>query len=189
MQDFDNLLKTNVILDQWEDYIIRNLKDIDLLLVNVFSVFSQVPALRILNLCRQHKPQVKILMGGIGSHKQIQGGINEYNTKQIHAIFPVVKDHVFGKICLDNHLIDDWQSTVGLEILEKWLPQRPVMGYDQEFEFEDYKIDRYQWPVSGKSIPMLGSHGCVRQCSFCDVIKHFPRYSFIEADTLTKSIL
>ena len=39
------------------------------------------------------------------------------------------------------------------------------------------------------SIPMLGSYGCVRQCSFCDVLTHFPKYSFVEADELTKSIV
>ena len=189
LQDINKLTVTNSILETWEDFIVEKMQDIDILLVNVFSVFSQIPALRIINLCRSHVPQAKILMGGIGSHKQIMGGINQFNTHQISAVFPVIKNTTFGEICYDNHLIDDWQSTVGLEVLEKWLPQRVAIDYDQEFEFDDYKIDRYQWPATGKSIPMLGSHGCVRQCSFCDVIKHFPRYSFIEADALTKSII
>lgn len=189
LQDKDSLDQTNDIIDRWQKSILKEIRDVDLLLVNVFSVFSHVPALRILRSCRDLYPDIKIIIGGIGSQKKILGGINRYNADWVRSLFPRADDEIFGRLCLQNHLIDDWQPDVGLDILEKWLPLNPIVKYDKEVDFDPYDIDRYQWVNNEKRIPMLGSHGCVRQCTFCDVIKHFPRYSFVEADVLTKSIV
>jgi hypothetical protein len=189
LQDRNNLNSSIDIIDTWQEFIVNQFLNIDILLINVFSVHSQITALRMIHLCRLHAPTVKIIMGGIGSHKKLLGGINDYNLSWAKEYFNFLDKEQFGAICLDNHLIDDWQPTVGLDVLEKWLPQRITTSYDLEVDFENYKIDQYQWGIQGKSVPMLGSHGCVRQCTFCDVIKHFPRYSFINADDLTKSIV
>jgi len=128
-------------------------------------------------------------MGGVGSHKRIFGGIHQFNSDWIYNFFAIVPNDIFGNLCVKNNLIDDWQSNVGIDVLDKWLTKSPLRHYHKEFDFSDYQIDRYIWTHGKKQIPMLGSHGCVRQCSFCDVIKHFPRYSYIEADTLTKSLV
>lgn len=189
LQNKDSLGQSNEIIDAWQHSVIDRFDGVDILLINVFSVFSQVPALRLIALARQHALGIKIIMGGIGSHKKLLGGINEFNQGWAQDYFPRLDSDIFGQVCLDNGLVDDWQPTVAMDRLESWLPQRPMVNYHREFDFNDYRIDHYQWGTGGRRIPMLGSHGCVRQCSFCDVIKHFPRYSFIEADALTKSIV
>jgi hypothetical protein len=189
LQDKNNLKISNPIIDRWQQSIVNDLTDVDFLLVNVFSTFSHMPALRIINLCRYYFPDIKIIIGGIGSQKKLLGGINEFNINWIQGTFANCEDEIFGQLCINNNFVDDWQTDVGLDVLEKWLPTSPLSRYEKEFDFEHYRINEYRWPNNQRRIPMLGNYGCVRQCSFCDVIKYFPRYSFIEADTLTKSIV
>lgn len=189
LQGKDNLSASDPCIDQWQKWIVGCLEDIDILLVNVFSMFSQMPALRIINLCRFHRPDVKILIGGIGSHKKILGGRNDFNKDWIKSHFRDDSFEVFGKLLMANGLVDDWQSNVDTDILEKWLPQVPTFQPEKLIDFREYQLDSYDWIDGKKRIPMLGSHGCVRQCSFCDVIAHYPRYSFVEADILIKEIV
>jgi tRNA A37 methylthiotransferase MiaB len=189
LQDHTQIDFLDDIINRWQQFIINQLVDIDVILINVFSVFSQTPALRIMRLCRTHRPNAKIIIGGIGSHKKVLSGINEFNRLWIEQTFPAAESDIFGQLCLNNDYVDDWQPTVDLDVLNKWLPQQPVLSYNKQFDFDHYRVDQYHWLNGEKRMPMLGSHGCVRQCSFCDVIKHFPRYSFVEADILTKSII
>jgi tRNA A37 methylthiotransferase MiaB len=189
LQDYNKYHESTQIIDCWQEHIVDTVMSADIVLINVFSVFSQVPALRVINLCKTHAPDAKIIIGGIGSHKQILSGVNQFNRWWVDKYFPHQKSKIFGNLCLDNNYIDDWQSTVELDSLDKWLPTHPIVSYNKTVDFVDYQLDHYRWQNNKKQIPMLGSHGCVRQCSFCDVITHFPRYSFIEADTLTKSIV
>ena len=80
-------------------------------------------------------------------------------------------------------------ANVGTDIINKWLPGLPSTGRVPSMDFACYSLDQYQWHSGDRSIPLLGSHGCVRQCSFCDVIKQFTKYSFVEADQLTQDII
>lgn len=189
LQDYTKIASTDSIINHWQQFIIDQISTVDIILVNVFSMFSQIPALRIIKLCRLLRPDAKIIVGGVGSHKQILSGVNDFNRDWVKQNFSLSDSDIFGQLCLDNNLIDGWQSTVGLDMLDHFLPARPLVSYNKELDFSQHKINQYQWPNNEKRIPMLGSHGCVRQCSFCDVIKHFPRYSFIEADVLIKNII
>lgn len=189
LQDYNKIDFSNKIIDVWQQFIVDQLISTEIILVNVFSVVSQIAALRLIKLCRAHYPDAKIIIGGIGSHKRILSGTNEFNQGWIEQNFSDSESDVFGQACLDNRYIDDWQPTVDLTVLDKWLPKNPVVQYQKDFDFDIYQTDQYIWSNGEKRIPMLGSNGCVRQCSFCDVIKHFPRYSFVQADALTKSII
>lgn len=189
LQDITQYQTTIPLISHWQQSILNRLQDTDILLVNIFSVLSQGGAWRLIYHARQQYPKIKILAGGIGSHKKISGSSSEHNHLWIHDTFPVHTSEIFGQILLDNHWIDDWQSNVDTDVLENHLPLLPTTYKHQLVDFSEYKIDNYDWKYDRKSIPMLGSHGCVRQCSFCDVIIHFPKYHFVEADSLTKNIV
>jgi hypothetical protein len=161
------------IIAQWVDMIMNRVSMCQYLMVSVFSQFSQSTALLLIKKIRNLYPDKIILIGGVGSQKPSQLS----TTKQ------------FGETLLEKKLIDSWQSDISTSEIERILPQRLLSGYATDVDFSIYNLDSYQWQQSGQSVPVLGSHGCVRQCSFCDVIKHFPRYSFIESDQLTKQIV
>ena len=189
LQDITAYQTDTLITAPWQKSILDRLQNTDILLINVFSVYSQGAAWRFIFHARQQYPNIKILVGGIGSHKQIFGSVNEHNQSWIHRTFPVHTSKIFGQILVDNHWVAGWQNDVGTNVLEDHLPMLPTIYKNQLVDFSEYKIDNYNWNYDKKSIPMLGSHGCVRQCSFCDVINHFPKYHFVEADQLSKNIV
>jgi Radical SAM superfamily len=179
----------DLLIAQWQQSIIDRLEDCSYLVVNVFSHFSQGAALRLVRLVRQHCPEIVVFMGGIGSQKHITGADNQQTRAWIDQMFNNTDSVVFGQLLLNNGLIDNWQADTTTSELEK-IPTRNLILRNRisEIDFSSYRINEYQWP-GHKTVPILGSHGCVRQCSFCDVIKHYPAYSFIEADQLSKQIV
>ena len=187
LQNLHNHNVLNNTVDSWLANILNQAQDQDIILINVFSVLSQGAAYRLIRALRRVST-AKILVGGIGSHKKIFGSINEFNLGWISNQFNNINNLEFGALLLNNHAIDDWQSDVGHDILERHLPQR-ISHTSSLVDFSDYNLDQYNWPWQRRQLPMLGSHGCVRQCSFCDVVVHFQKYEYIEADALTKQII
>lgn len=170
--------ETDPIIVEWSNFIVNQISECDFLLINVFSHRSHGVAFKFVKLTRDLFPNVKIIIGGIGSHKIF----NYIRT------FDKEKDKRFGQMLLDNNYIDFWQEDVSTSKLDQALPILPNVEYNKDFDYEIYQLDRYEW-VDQKTLPLVGSFGCVRQCSFCDVITHFPKYNFIEADSLTKQIV
>lgn len=173
----------------WQNHVVDRFADLDVLLVNVFSALSQGAALRFIHRARQQFPHLTILVGGIGSQKKFFGFINQYNQPWLEQRFDHVGEGIFGQMLLEHDWIHGWQNTLGTDILAQHLPLLPALTPMQTVDYSDYRLDHYSWQFDNKAIPMLGSHGCVRQCSFCDVIKHFPKYSFVEADQLSRDIV
>jgi len=165
--------QTDPIIAQWINMIMDRVSVCQYVLVSVFSQFSQPVALLLIEKIRTVYPNKIILVGGVGSQKPTDPS--------------VVKP--FGQMLLENKLIDSWQSDISVSEIERVLPQQLTLGPVKDVDFSIYELESYDWSETSKSVPVLGSHGCVRQCSFCDVIKHFSSYSFIEADQLTKQIV
>lgn len=189
LQDIQNPTDSDPIISVWEQEILDSIANTTYLIVNVFSHYSQAVALRIVRLARTKYSNLTILMGGIGSQKYITGADNDKTRQWIESAFEHAQDVVFGQLLLNNGLIDSWQTDTTTSEIERVLPQR--LGRHavvNDIDFEIYDLDSYEWE-SQRSVPILGSYGCVRQCSFCDVIKHFPTYSFVEADQVSKQIV
>lgn len=189
LQDMQNPSHTDPVIEVWEQEIISSISDIQYLIVNVFSHYSQAVALRIVQRARKHRPHMTILMGGIGSQKYITGADNVQSRQWIESTFAHSHDVVFGQLLLNNGLIDSWQQDTTTSEIEQVLPQRLGRHLQvNDIDFGIYRLDSYEWEGQ-RSVPILGSYGCVRQCSFCDVIKHFPSYSFVEADQVSQQIV
>ena len=176
------------IIDKWLNEIFNKIKNFDVILINVFSHMSQSSAYKFCQLANKLKPNVTIIIGGIGSQKNLNNGVDVSTAKWIDKTFTQVPSLIFGELMLSNQLVDYWQKDVSTSVLSEALPKITNNDIDDGFDFSIYSISDYDWN-DNRAIPMLGSYGCVRRCSFCDVVKHFPRYSFIEADNLTKQIV
>lgn len=104
----------------------------------------------------------------------------------------------FGKLMYDEGLTDFWVRSEGevslVEILKNninypginsdtfkqidHLDDIPFPNYD------DYNLDLY----STKILPVTGSRGCVRSCSFCDIHDHW-KYRYRSGKSMTDEIL
>ena len=178
---------SDAVIDAWQQSIIDRVIDRDVILINVFSHYSQSVALRLIEAIRSCS-QAKILVGGIGSQKLLLNSDNRQTKQWIRQRFAKTRSKIFGQILLSNGLIDAWQSDASMTEIDRVIPTLPTVRVVDDVDFTIYDIDQYQW-LGRKYVPVLGSHGCVRQCTFCDVIKHYPRYHFVEADALTKQIV
>jgi hypothetical protein len=190
LQEFNDI-SNDKIIKLWNDDILKKISACQYLIVSVFSHFSQPTAYRIIQQVKQHYPDVKIFVGGIGSQKKISNSDNDQMHHWISKEFKITDSYIFGELLLINNMVDSWQTDQTASEIEEKIPTYSNLQSTTipEIDFTIYDLESYQWPNGNRSIPMLGSYGCVRQCSFCDVLTHFPKYSFIEADQLTKSIV
>ena len=190
LQEFNDI-EDDKIIKLWNDQILKKISACQYLIVSVFSHFSQPTAYRFIQQVNQQCPDIKIFVGGIGSQKKISNSDNDQIHKWISKEFEITDSNVFGELLLINGMIDNWQTDQTASDIERKIPINLNLQSTSvpEIDFSIYDLESYQWPNGNRSIPMLGSYGCVRQCSFCDVLTHFPKYSFVEADQLTKSIV
>jgi tRNA A37 methylthiotransferase MiaB len=179
----------NTVTQTWINDIVYRLSNVDVFLVNVFSELSQGCAYKIISRARKQYPNLTILVGGIGAHREIFAGINQYHTPWLDQHLPNYSEAAFGAVLLNNGLINDFQQDSSHSIIDKWFPLRPSMRPEELVDFKDHRVDQYDWPGNQQSIPFVGSYGCVRRCSFCDIIKSFPKYQFIEADPMIQQII
>lgn len=190
LQEFNDI-DNDEIIQLWNDQIVKKISVCQYLIVSVFSFYSQSTAYRFIQQIRQRYPNIKILVGGIGSQKKISNSNDAQINKWIFDKCKITSSNIFGELLLINGMVDSWQFDMTASEIEEKIPTCSNLQLTTvpELDFSIYDLESYQWKHNDRSIPMLGSYGCVRQCSFCDVLKHFPKYSFIEADTLTKSIV
>ena len=189
LQSFKDINEDKII-STWNNQVLEQLKTCKYLIVNVFSHFSQATAYRFIKQIRYRYPTITIFLGGIGSQKLISNSNDIEIHKWLNQEFTHISNLIFGKLLLENNLIDYWQSDATASEIENKLPARLNLNTKiSSVDFSIYDLNSYQWDNKKKTIPMLGSYGCVRQCSFCDVMAHFPKYNFVEADSLTKSIV
>ena len=55
-------------------------------------------------------------------------------------------------------------------------------------DYSDYKLDEYHYLVSGTSLWINGSRGCVRRCDFCDIGKIWKKFRFRSGNSLANEI-
>lgn len=178
----------NPELELWFDNIVSWLETVDVLLVNVFSTASQGAAYKVVQRVRAAYPNIVILIGGIGSYYDWFNGVNDYNLPWLQQRFADLSSYNFAQTLVNNGLASDCQGDTSLDVLDRWLPRLPSVT-QEIVNFDSYNTDHYEWDYGIKRVPFVGSYGCVRRCSFCDVLKSFPKYSYIEADSLTKQII
>lgn len=191
VQQLQHLLKApnDPVVSQWLDRCEQYMSQCDVLLINVFSHYSQGAAWSLIQRAQAHRPRIRLLIGGIGSQKKIANADTLDIQSWIRHMLPHGSDQIFGSRMVSNDLVDGWQPDTTMSELYRILPY--IAGQESKVsavDFDCLEIDRYHWQHR-RFVPILGSHGCVRQCSFCDVIKHFPSYSFVEADELSQQIV
>tara|TARA_R110000782_G_scaffold245352_1_gene332078 strand:- start:471 stop:1841 length:1371 start_codon:yes stop_codon:yes gene_type:complete len=108
-------------------------------------------------------PEVKIILGGPGlSHNGLHGVNIGAEWQELQLCDYWVKSE--GENPIIEILKGDYIST------PKW---KQITDLD-EFPIPVY--DSYNWSLYKKHIPITGSRGCVRQCTFCDIHTHWKKF-------------
>jgi radical SAM superfamily enzyme YgiQ (UPF0313 family) len=148
--------------------------------ISVFSYNSQRATLLLATLVKSRNPEIEIFMGGAG-----------LNT-----------DNNFGPFCLEQRIMDCWIRGEGELSVPAYLrgdmthpglngiPPKQINNIDDlEFpDYSDYELASYTNKKGLVALPITGSRGCVRACSFCDIASMWPKYKYRSGHSIAKEI-
>ena len=197
----DNWIKFNSTVDRDQEYFqlfLQKLEQfIDLVLddgINFFviSVFTNWSAHCTLELVkalneRACRDQLTIVIGGTGIQASIDNIVKE--------------DAILCEWLLKNKLIDYYLYGEGEKIFRELLKgnhaEPGINNYNtlqienlDQYPYPSYKkVDPFQYNyISWPELAINGSRGCVRNCTYCDVARYWPKYRFRSGENLANEL-
>jgi len=143
--------------------------------MSLFTYDCRVAAKYLAWIIKKVDPSIKVIFGGAGIMQYLnQKAIFAENLQKAGVIdFFIYGD---GEKSLYHYLSSGDEKFVGIN-RHAWLQLT-----NQEIEllprpdYSDYDFSMYPSPVS--YLPILGSRGCVRHCSFCDIHGHWEKFTY-----------
>jgi len=149
--------------------------------ISVFTYQNQGSSMMLSKKLKDTCPSLKIILGGQGL---ASGGINGIMS--------------FPQELKDNNIIDHYirsegeQSIVGILNDEIKLSGIDMNTFEQISDldsisfpnYDDYELDEYE----KKRIPVTGSRGCIRKCTFCDIHDHW-KYTYRNGKEIAEELI
>lgn len=173
------------VINQWLlNYLDQiQVNSFDYIIVSLFSYLAQSFTNILLPNIRQ-KSKAKIIIGGAGI-KRVIG-----NSK------------TYGTILKDNNLIDEYIVGEAEESLIQYFKHSSGHGIGNldfvqitnldQYPFPDYSyydLSAYRNDENKLEFNIIGSRGCVRDCTFCDVRVTTPKYQFRSGQNIASEII
>jgi tRNA A37 methylthiotransferase MiaB len=166
--------------------------------LSVFSNFQHRAAIALSSAIRQHLPKVKIVFGGYGLNTvgNTLKNFSLIDIKNIDMLKPLqqilsekqLSDYIVMNDPLNN-LVDILDKEIGQSRTLKLYEESKIMFNSPIPNYDDYKLDYYLWRETDRSLPVTGSKGCVRACTFCDVPGQFGKFKFRSGTDIAKEII
>lgn len=141
--------------------------------ISVFTKDSQIATEDLALALKELDPDCKILIGGLGSN--VLRGQFKVPWYELAYQSDLVDSVIVGEG--ENAIIDVVKNDLrgimhATQLTSKELDDVPLP------DFSDYDLSRYQSDMTDDSmaIPITASKGCVRDCTFCDVGKHWSQF-------------
>lgn len=189
------------IIKTWLNQAIKKIKSNNprWLGISVFSYKSHKAALALCFEVRKKLPNIKIVIGGRGASSFALGPDHDYFFQKIETLlgpYPYVN---FGETLLHYKLIDNLIQGDGeqaiIDLLENNTPMNTVASVDKInletlpfVDFDDYDLNAYDY-INEPTIPITGSKGCVRKCTFCDIPVLWPKFKFRSGTHIAKEMI
>lgn len=173
--------------NRWVDESVEKIKSYNPTMVgiSVFTIFQHRSTVMLTRALRQAMPKLKIVLGGWGLTITCQSLSQDPGVKQIDMI------KTFAQYMQDQQLTDYNIFGSGLDELiniiqtvtetdskgnryddtDQVVYNAPIPNYD------DYDFTNYIWNQH-IALPVTGSKGCVRACTFCDIPGQFGRFKY-----------
>lgn len=184
--------------DQWVKESIKKIKQHNPTLVgiSVFTNFQHRSTIMLAKAIRHHMPDVKIVLGGFGLTISCQSLVMDADIRKID----IIKN--FGQYMQDKNLTDYNVFGSGLDelinILQTEVGPRQHVDYQSESDlviynapipnYDNYQLTEYIWN-QGIALPVTGSKGCVRACTFCDIPGQFGKFKYRTGKDIAKEMI
>lgn len=155
--------------------------------ISVFTFQCQRATIDLCKLVRQICPHLKIVIGGAGiSTSGIASHTADFgdNLKQQNLIDHYIKGD--GEISL----VELMKNNLNYPGINK--PVYKVIDDLDKLAFPDYDdvIDLpYEYHNHVKILPITGSRGCVRHCTFCDIHAFWKKFAFRSGKNIAKEMI
>lgn len=160
-----------------------------------FSVFSMNTHQVTIDLCKRLQEaglSDRIVLGGRGiSCRPSAAAIKLLDITKSEMKIDLV--HILKSRGLVKHcIVGDGEDAI-LEFLKTGVSHTEQNKRDQLDvtwpDYSDYDFNNYYWQHGERSLDVIGSTGCVRDCDFCDVKKQFGRYRFKDGVAFAEELI
>jgi hypothetical protein len=151
--------------------------------LSLFSYVSRSTAEWLCYFIKKLDPDVKILLGGAGCLEQFTGPgyfADDLIERKL-ADFHIRGDgeHALHELLMGNREYVGINSLTWKELDRSALAELPIPDYC------NYNFSIY----NKKVLPIQGSRGCVRRCTFCDYIENWKNFQWRDADAVFDEML
>jgi tRNA A37 methylthiotransferase MiaB len=158
--------------------------------LSIFSYYMQRSAYLLTKEIRLHCPTVKIILGGFGLTQASSSLKNLDNFKNTDLIKPF-NQFMHEQGLVDHNIIGEGEDAL-VSLLQDNIPV--VNSLDDLYnvpisDFSDYNLIDYEYVSQTMLLPITGSKGCVRQCTFCDIPNKFGKFRFRSGKHIAEEIL
>ena len=149
------------------------------------SLLSYVTQVSTKYLCMllKSKSKCKIIVGGAGIFNEslhFDGTSNSNDTWIKNMVNQKLIDHYIvgdGEIALTELL----KGNLNYPGINRWSWQQVTDVNEIPFpNYDDYDLQSY----SSKTIPIIGSRGCIRHCTFCNIHAHWKKFQWRTAENI-----
>jgi radical SAM superfamily enzyme YgiQ (UPF0313 family) len=156
--------------------------------ISVFSYKSHKATLALCVEVQQQLPDIQIVLGGRGASSWAMGPDHSQFRQKMISFFGPYPYKNFGETLLHYGVVDkviqgDGEQAV-IDLLAGTVESNIQASVDKinletvpYVDFDDYDLTQYEY-VNEPTIPITGSKGCVRKCTFCDIPVLWPKFKF-----------
>lgn len=193
---------TTVVKD-WLDKSVKAIADHSpkWLGVSVFSYKSHKATLILCAEIKRQYPNIKIVLGGRGATSFALGPDHAKFSKKLIEYFGYRVDKNFGNSLIEYSLADavihgDGEQAI-VDLLSGSLSNTSEINADISainletlpfVDFDDYDLAAYEY-INEPTLPITGSKGCVRKCTFCDIPVLWPKFKFRSGEHIAKEMI
>lgn len=182
--------RQDTLVQEWLSRSIDKIKKINprYIGLSIFSYFMHRSAFVLAEKIRKELKNVQIILGGFGVTQPASSLSGMKGLSKIDCI------KNFNTVMQDRNLCDhviigegeDQLASFMLQIEKKTEPDNKIYTAPIS-DFSDYDLINYNY-VSGKLLPITGSKGCVRKCTFCDIPTKFGRFRYRSGKDIASEI-
>ncbi len=156
------------IFDEWADRILA--LNPNWVGISVFSYNSHRASRLIAIAIKKKKPNQKIVLGGSGIRTDFKFPEYLYENKIIDAYIRGEGEVALVELLKGNTNYPGINALPPVQITN--INDIPFPNYD------DYELKTYTNKKGLEALPITGSRGCVRNCTFCDIASQWPKFVY-----------
>jgi radical SAM superfamily enzyme YgiQ (UPF0313 family) len=195
---FDN---DHQIIKSWLDLSIKQIQSLNptWLGISVFSYKSHKATLALCMEVKKRLPDVKLVLGGRGASAYAMGPDHDYFFQKLENWFGKYPFVNFGETLLHYNIVDNVIQGDGeieiINLLQGSLKKNIKADIDDInletvpfVDYDDYNLEYYEY-VNDPILPITGSKGCVRKCTFCDIPVLWPKFKYRSGTHIAKEMI